>query len=163
MKKGLILFERACLDLLKKREDFEKEYVCDWISFRQINETDNFKYVRFYASLEKICLQNINIAFIYKMSDWMNIVKKTAAKNKGMPLREVLKLAKAEYKLLKEGVVGTAKVLGKTVVKQGKLIKKTGKRISRKVRKSLRGGGDFPSSEPEQVGGKRRTRRSRKH
>lgn len=95
------------------------------------------------------------------MSDWMNIVKKTAAKNKGMPLREVLKLAKAEYKLLKEGVVGTAKVLGKTVVKQGKLIKKTGKRISRKVRKSLRGGA-FPSSEPEQVGG-RKTRRSRRH
>lgn len=98
------------------------------------------------------------------MSDWMNIVKKTAAKNKGMPLREVLKLAKAEYKLLKEGVVGTAQVLGKAVSKQGKLIKKTGKRISRKLRKSMRGGG-FPSSEPEQVGGKRRrkTRKSRKH
>jgi hypothetical protein len=96
------------------------------------------------------------------MSDWMNIVKKTAAKNKGMPLRDVLKLAKAEYKLLKEGVVGTAKVLGKTVVKQGKLIKKTGKRISRKVRKSLRGGSNFPSSEPEQVGG-RKTRKSRRH
>lgn len=31
MKKGLILLsERACLDLLKKREDFEKEYVCDY-------------------------------------------------------------------------------------------------------------------------------------
>jgi hypothetical protein len=105
-----------------------------------------------------------------RMSDWMNVVKKTMAKNKGKPLREVLKLAKEEYKLLKEGVEGTVGAIGKTVVKQGKLIKKTGKRISKRMRKGLRGGGDFPSSEPEQVGGRsrktrktRKTRRVRKH
>ena len=94
------------------------------------------------------------------MSEWMNVVKKTMAKNKGKPFREILKLAKEEYKLIKDGVVQGAKVVGSVANKQAKLIKKTGRRITRRFR-----GGKFPSSTPEELvpmeGGRRRTRRAR--
>ena len=67
------------------------------------------------------------------MSEWMNLVKKVSKENPGKPLKEVLKLAKKEYKKSKPSNV-TKKVTKKSHKKSkpSKSVKK------RKAKKALK-------------------------
>lgn len=78
-------------------------------------------------------LRNYNIAFIYKMSQWMDLVKKMMKQHKGKKdFKEILQLAKAEYSKVKKGIKRGGD--GEEVEMEG------GRRRSRKGRKGSRKG-----------------------
>lgn len=60
------------------------------------------------------------------MTNWLSHVKKTMKMNKGKPLKEVLKIAKASYKTVEKAVSASVK---------------SAKKATKTVRKTLRVGG----------------------